>query len=207
MSERTLHPAPTVLADVAAAAAFLVPSAAPAAFVLRDEVAGDVAAREALLDAAFGPARFLKSSERIRAGRLPAEGLALSAEDAEGRLVGSVRLWNVSAGGRPALLLGPLVVDETIRGAGLGAALMRLALARAATLGHAAVLLVGDPEYYARFGFEAVLASGLTMPGPTERRRFLGREIVAGGLAGAAGRVVPTGRRGVSATVPVAAAA
>jgi len=177
----------------------------PAPFVLRDEVAGDVAAREALLDAAFGPARFLKSSERIRAGRLPAEGLALSAEDADGRLVGSVRLWNVSAGGRPALLLGPLVVDETIRGAGLGAALMRLALGRAAALGHGAVILVGDPQYYARFGFDGAATAALTMPGPTERRRFLACELVAGALDGAEGRVVPTGRR--TAARPVAAPA
>jgi predicted N-acetyltransferase YhbS len=163
--------------------------------VLRDERAADVPAREALLDAALGPARTLKSSERLRTGRLPAEGLALTAEDGQGRLVGTVRLWNVSAGGRPALLLGPLAVDETCRGAGVGAALMRLALARADAAGHAAVILVGDPEYYARFGFSGEATAGLVMPGPTERRRFLAREFVAGTLDGAAGRVTATGRR------------
>ena len=163
--------------------------------VLRDERAADVPAREALLDAALGPARTLKSSERLRSGRLPAEGLALIAEDGEGRLVGTVRLWNVAAGGRPALLLGPLAVDETCRGAGVGAALMRLALARAEAAGHAAVILVGDPEYYARFGFTAEATGGLVMPGPTERRRFLAREFGEGALAGAAGRVTATGQR------------
>jgi len=169
--------------------------AASVSFVLRDEAAADVAAREALLDAALGPARTLKPSERLRAGRLPAAGLALVAEDGDGRLVGTVRLWNVSAGGRPALLLGPLAVDESVRGAGLGAALMRLALARAEAAGHAAVILVGDPEYYARFGFSAEATAGLTMPGPTERRRFLARQFVPGALEGAAGRVTATGRR------------
>lgn len=163
--------------------------------VLRDERGADVPAREALLDAALGPARTLKSSERLRSGRLPAEGLALVAEDGEGRLVGTVRLWNVSAGGRSALLLGPLAVDETCRGAGVGAALMRLALARAEEAGHAAVILVGDPEYYARFGFAAEATTGLVMPGPTERRRFLAREFAAGALEGAEGRVTATGRR------------
>jgi predicted N-acetyltransferase YhbS len=168
-----------------------------APFVLRGERAADVAAREALLDAALGPARTLKSSERLRSGRLPEEGLALVAEDGQGRLVGTVRLWNVSAGGRPALLLGPLAVDESCRGAGVGAALMRLALARAEAAGHAAVILVGDPEYYARFGFSAEATAGLVMPGPTERRRFLARELAAGALDGAAGRVTATGRRTV----------
>ncbi len=166
-----------------------------APIVLRDERDADVAAREALLDAALGPARTLKSSERLRTGRLPAEGLALIAEDGDGRLVGTVRLWNVSAGGRPALLLGPLAVDETCRGAGVGAALMRLALARAEAAGHAAVILVGDPEYYARFGFSAETTTGLAMPGPTERRRFLAREFMPGALEGAVGRVTATGRR------------
>lgn len=194
----------TVFAD-AAVLPCRASAVASEALVLRDELAADVPAREALLDAAFGPARFFKSSERIRAGRLPAEGLALSAEAGDGRLAGSVRLWNVSAGGRPALLLGPLVVADDMRGAGLGAALMRLALARAAALGHGAVILVGDPEYYARFGFDGGITAGLTMPGPTERRRFLACELVAGALSGAAGRVVPTGRR--TAVVPLAAAA
>jgi predicted N-acetyltransferase YhbS len=182
-------------ARLPAGRAVVADASARAPIVLRDERAADVPAREALLDAALGPARTLKSSERLRSGRLPAEGLALVAEDGEGRLVGTVWLWNVSAGGRPALLLGPLAVDETCRGAGVGAALVRLALSRAEDAGHAAVILVGDPEYYARFGFTADATAGLVMPGPTERRRFLARAFVAGALDGAAGRVTATGRR------------
>lgn len=174
--------------------------------VIRDEVAADTGAREALLDRVFGPARFLKSSERIRKGRLPAEGLALTAED-DGRLIGTVRLWPVSAGGRPALLLGPIAVDPALQGAGLGSRLMRHALGIARAAGHGAVLLVGDPEYYIRFGFSAVLTDGLTMPGPTERRRFLALELSEGALAGARGRVVPTGARAGSRTARPAAAA
>lgn len=151
----------------------------------------DVAAREALLDRVM-PERFLKPSERLRAGRLPAQGLALVARDG-GRLVGSVRLWNVAAGGRPALLLGPLAVDPDAQGKGVGGGLMQVALARAADAGHGGVILVGDPEYYERFGFTADPASGLVMPAPVERRRFLGIELASRALLGAAGRVVATG--------------
>lgn len=163
--------------------------------VLRDEIPADVAAREALLDRVFGPVRFLKASERIRDGRLAADGLSLTAEDADGVLVGTVRLWHISAGGRPALLLGPLAVDPDRQSAGTGAALMRLAIARAREAGHEAIILVGDPEYYDRFGFSAVRTAGLTMPGPTERRRFLALELVPGHLLGARGRIRPTGIR------------
>jgi predicted N-acetyltransferase YhbS len=163
-------------------------------FTIRLEQPQDRIAREALLDRALGAGRFLKSSQRLRDNRRPAAGLALSAVDTEDDLVGTVRLWNVSAGGRPALLLGPLAVDEDCRGAGIGSALMDESLARAARAGHGAVLLVGDPEYYQRFGFSAERTSRLMMPGPTERRRFLAREFEPGFLRGAWGRIVAAGR-------------
>ncbi|MFF8801757.1 MULTISPECIES: GNAT family N-acetyltransferase [unclassified Methylobacterium] len=160
---------------------------------IRDEIASDIAAREHLLDACFGPGRFLKTSQRLREGRLPARGLALTAVQ-EDRLVGTVRLWDVeTACGRPALLLGPLAVDPSLQGAGLGGALMRAAVARAAEGGHGAVLLVGDAPYYARFGFAPEKAAGLYMPGPFERERFLGLELRAGALEGAAGVLRATG--------------
>ena len=98
---------------------------------IREEKPADVAAREALLDAAYGAARFTKASERLREDRLPAQGLSLVAAE-HGRLVGTVRLWNVSAGpGRDALLLGPLAVHPLHRNRGIGTALMRRAIARA----------------------------------------------------------------------------
>jgi predicted N-acetyltransferase YhbS len=163
-------------------------------FTIRTEQPHDRIAREALLDRALGPARFLKSSQRLRAGCRPAPGLSLSAVNRAGDLVGTVRLWNVSAGGRPALLLGPLAVDGTCRSAGIGSALMRESLERADHAGHGAVLLVGDPGYYGRFGFSAEPTSWLVMPGPTERRRFLARELEAGYLRRAWGRVIAAGR-------------
>ncbi|QCK84733.1 N-acetyltransferase [Phreatobacter aquaticus] len=169
----------------------------PAAIVVADEQARHVSARDALLDQAFGPDRSAKTSERLREDRLPAEGLALVALSAE-RLVGTVRLWNVTLGaGRPALLLGPIAVDGQIRSAGIGAVLMREALARAADLGHRAVILVGDEAYYRRFGFSAQGMDRLWMPGPLDRARFLGLELAPGALAGAHGLVGATGRAAV----------
>ncbi len=74
--------------------------------MIRQERRSDVAARESLLDAALGPGRFAKTSERLREGRKPAPGLALVARRA-GRLVGTARLWPVVTGtGHAGLLLG-----------------------------------------------------------------------------------------------------
>src|ERR1700759_3319542 len=142
-----------------------------ARFGNRAERTSDVVAREALLDACFGENRHLRTCQRLRDGRAPAEGLAFSAVS-RGMLVGTVRLWHVSAGGTPALVLGPLAVGSALRKLGVGAALMDHALAAARARGHRAVLLLGDAGYYSRFGFMAEKAGELALPGAFERERL-----------------------------------
>jgi predicted N-acetyltransferase YhbS len=168
----------------------LTPNAAP--FAIRSERASDIVAREALLDASFGEDRHLRTCQRLRDGRAPAQGLALSAVR-QGRLVGTLRLWHVSAGGVPALVLGPLAVETTCRKLGVGAALINHALAAARAGGHGAVILLGDAPYYARFGFSAQKAGRLSLPGRFDRDRLLGLELREGALDGAVGMIVPTG--------------
>jgi predicted N-acetyltransferase YhbS len=162
---------------------------------IRKELVKDIDAREGLLDLAFGETRFAKASERLREGRLPADGLSFVATE-RGRLVGSVRLWHVTAGpGLPALLLGPLAVHPDLRCRGIGAALLRHAIEAVRKLGHRAILLVGDAPYYSRFGFSAEKTGALWLPGPYEKNRLLGRELVCGALDGARGLISPTGTR------------
>src|SRR5277367_5934361 len=90
-----------------------------ASFAIRAEKVSDIVAREALLDACFGENRHLRTCQRLRDGRAP--DLALSAV-AQGKIVGTLRLWHVSAGGIPALVLGPLAVGSAFRNLGAGAA-------------------------------------------------------------------------------------
>jgi predicted N-acetyltransferase YhbS len=172
------------------------------------ETEAEVPAREALLDRAMGPGRKRKSSEKLRRGRKPSEGLSFVARDVEGRVVGTVRLWDVAVKrvisplvGEmrsvevPALLLGPLAVDPALKGSGIGSALMRHAIEEAARLGHKAILLVGDAPYYARFGFSYEKTAKLSMPGPYERHRFLALELEPGALDGACGVLRAAGRK------------
>jgi predicted N-acetyltransferase YhbS len=167
-------------------------NAEAAPFVIRAERASDVVAREALLDACFGVNRHMRTCQRLRDGRAPAEGLALSAVR-QGRLVGTLRLWHVSVGGVPALVLGPLAVDPSCQKLGVGAALMRQALAAAKARGHGAVILLGDAAYYARFGFSAHQTGEISLPGPFERERLLGLELRDGALDGVNGMIAATG--------------
>jgi predicted N-acetyltransferase YhbS len=160
--------------------------------IIRTERACDLTAREALLDTCFGENRHGRTCQRLREGRVPAAGLAFSALRA-GDLVATVRLWHVNAGGRPALLLGPLAVDPSCRRMGLGAALVHHALAAAKSRGHAAVILLGDAPYYGRLGFSAEKTGQLALPGPFECHRLLGLELKQGALDRAAGMIIPTG--------------
>lgn len=179
-------------------------------YEIRAERSSDVAARESLLDVCFGASRHARTCQRLRDGRLPAEGLAFSVVH-QGRLVGTIRLWHVDAGGRAALMLGPLAVDPGVRDLGLGAALMNHAIAEASARGHGAILLLGDAPYYARFGFVPQKMADLALPGPFERDRLLGLELRAGALDGAVGLIVPTGKavhsKSVRAAAPAAYAA
>ncbi|MGD9913115.1 MAG: GNAT family N-acetyltransferase [Rhizobiaceae bacterium] len=166
------------------------------------EVASDVPQRDALLDRAMGPNWRKKSSEKLRRGRKPSQGLALVARDEAGNVVGTVRLWDVAAGegghagaGTAALLLGPLAVDPAVKSAGIGSALMRVAIEEAKRFGHKVILLVGDAPYYGRFGFSAEKTGRLAMPGPYERHRFLALELEEGAIDNAAGVLKATGRR------------
>jgi predicted N-acetyltransferase YhbS len=156
------------------------------------EVSSDSTAIEGLLDQAFGSKRRLKTAERLREGRRPADGLNLVALDGS-RLVGTARQWHVMAGDRPALMLGPVAVAEDWRNRGIGTALVETSLERALMAGHRAVILVGDAPYYGRFDFRRELTLGLSMPGPVEADRFLGLELVPGALNGACGLIEASG--------------
>jgi predicted N-acetyltransferase YhbS len=158
---------------------------------LHEERPEHAPAVERLLDRSFGEARWHKTCQRLRDGRDPMRSLSLVALDGD-ELVGTVRLWPVTLGlGRRGLMLGPLAVDDARRSEGLGSKLMNAALKKAEESGEPSVFLVGDPDYYRRFGFRQDTTTGLHLPGPVERRRFLGREFRAGALTKAKGLIQP----------------
>jgi len=165
---------------------------------IASESPADSWARERLLDEAFGAARSGKTAERLREGRLPAQGFSIAAWDA-GELIGTLRMWHVLACEVPALLLGPLAVAKAYRSRGLGRRLMAAALLRAASAGHKAVLLVGDAAYYEPFGFSRRHTLRLVLPGPVDEARFLGLELKCGALKAARGFVIAAGARDLPA--------
>jgi len=151
--------------------------------------AADRADIDLLLDAAFEPGRHARTAYRLREGAEPYRGLSLVARE-RGRLVGSIQYWPCELWDgqkdHPITLLGPVAVAPDLQGAGLGKRLMRASLEVADACGHDAIVLIGDPDYYGRFGFTAAATAGWQLPGPVERHRLLAR-IAAGVSLPAAG--------------------
>jgi len=133
---------------------------------------------EALLDAAFGADRRTRTAYRLResADWLPA--LSFAAWQGE-RLIGSLQSWPValcSAGGADRLVMvGPVAVAPDVQGTGIGRALMDALIAAAAQEGADALMMIGDPDYYSRWGFSAEASAGWRIDGPYEQHRLLAR--------------------------------
>jgi predicted N-acetyltransferase YhbS len=157
-------------------------------FSIRPEAPADRPASDALVEAAFGPGRLAKTAERLREGQNDGPVIALVVED-QGRVAGVVRLWSVSIGETRALFLGPIAVDPTLRGSGLGRALVRAACERAAADDWPLVVLIGDPPWFGPLGFAASGLEQVTLPGPVDRRRLLARALIDGALEGLAGEI------------------
>jgi len=152
---------------------------------LADEQKCHEDAVDALVDASFGPTRFQKTVYKCRELTAPIADLGLVMIDParNDRVVATLRFWPVLLpNGRVSPLLGPLAVDETLRGCGLGRKLMWNGIRRAQIRGYQNIILVGDPEYYHQFGFGHDVVHGLSLPGWVEQRRFLGLEFKAGSL-------------------------
>jgi predicted N-acetyltransferase YhbS len=158
-------------------------------FTVTTERPEDRAAIDQLLDRAFGADRGNKISYAYRKGVPEIADLKFVARaNGDGAILGTLRFWPVRIGTHGALLLGPLAVEPALKGKGIGAALMFQGLDAAAWARHARVVLVGERDYYARFGFAPATPMGLVMPGESPDR-LLARELVKGAFKGVAGAI------------------
>ncbi|MFM9899367.1 GNAT family N-acetyltransferase [Sphingorhabdus sp.] len=128
-------------------------------------------ALNALLDDAFGTDRHMRTAYLLRKGMTAIDHLSCAILDS-GVLVASIQCWPVRVDTTALILVGPVAVATRLQNSGLGKQLMQLML-NAATPQDPPMVMIGDPEYYGRFGFEAEGTSGWTLPGPWDPRRLL----------------------------------
>ena len=128
-------------------------------------------ALNALLDDAFGADRHMRTAYLLRKGMTPVDHLSFGILE-DSALVASIQCWPVRVDNADLILVGPVAVASHRQNEGLGTQLMQ-GMLNAVTPQDAPMVMIGDPEYYSRFGFEADGTSGWTLPGPWEPRRLL----------------------------------
>jgi predicted N-acetyltransferase YhbS len=145
----------------------------------------DPAMVEAVLDRAFGPDRHARTAYRIRAGMPPLDALSFAALDEDELLVGTIQCWPIGLATPegtqvPLVMVGPVAVVPERQGEGFGIGLMSAMIEADARLAEASggslpQVLIGDPEYYGRWGFTDAATNGWRCPGPYEQHRLLAR--------------------------------
>jgi putative acetyltransferase len=162
---------------------------------VRQERKGDRAAIGRIVTAAFGRKNEARLVEALRASDAWVPELSLVAEE-DRSAVGYVALTRASirtVGGDVGLLaLAPLAVSPEFQRRGIGGALVNASLQIAAARGERAVVLIGHPSYYPRFGFVPAAPLGLTstFAQGEHAESFFARELKGGALTGVEGAVL-----------------
>jgi putative acetyltransferase len=157
--------------------------------LIRPEREADAAAVHAVNASAFETP---VEAHLVDALRRQAEPIvSLVAED-RGAIVGHIMFSPVTLTGHPALRLmglAPMAVVPTHQRQGIGSGLVSAGLEQCRQLGFAAVVVLGHPAYYPRFGFSPSTRFGIGCEYDVEEDVFMVMELHAGALRGTSGTI------------------
>ena len=157
--------------------------------LIRAERDTDHAAVHALNAAAFPTSA---EADLVDALRREARPLVSLVAECDGTVVGHILFSPVSLENRPDLGimgLAPMAVVPDHQRSGIGSALVRAGLAECRRLGFSAVVVLGHPEYYPRFGFSPSVRYGIRSEYDVPDEVFMALELVPGALREASGTV------------------
>jgi putative acetyltransferase len=157
---------------------------------IRPEDPSDVAAVRAVNEAAFDSPLEADIIEKVRAASGPL--LSLVAE-VKGEIVGHILFTPVTLRENHSVQLmglGPMAVVPARQNQGIGSELVREGLAQCKHLGCSAVVVLGHPNYYSRFGFAPASGYGITSEYDVPDEVFMLYEIQPGSLQGVSGQVI-----------------
>jgi putative acetyltransferase len=156
---------------------------------VRPETEADRAAVRAVNEAAF---ETLAEADLVEALRGSGVSLVSLVAEADGEIIGHILLSAVSLNDHANLNLmglGPMAVVPDQQRKGVGSALVRQGLMCCRGFGARAVVVVGHPEYYPRFGFVPASRYALRCEYDVPEDVFMVAELEAGALSGASGVV------------------
>jgi predicted N-acetyltransferase YhbS len=165
--------------------------------IIRREKPEEFSRIYALVKTAFQTAKVADGKEQdfvsqLRAGGSYIPELALVAEE-DGSLIGHIMLTRIyiADNGKKfeSLLLAPVSVALEYRNQGVGSDMIKEGFKLAKEMGYTSVLLVGDPAYYHRFGFQTSVNFGIRNANNFPDQYVLACELVPGALSGISGTV------------------
>lgn len=168
-----------------------------AGILVRPEREGDRRAAEELTREAFWNLYVPGCSEHYLLHLLRDSGAFIGALDwvaeKDGRVVGSIvyshaQILGDDGQAHAAITFGPVAVLPALKGQGIGSLLIRRTLEEARKLGHQAVLIYGDPAYYARFGFQGAERFDIRTHDDFFADALQALELAPGALSGCSGR-------------------
>lgn len=151
---------------------------------IRTEAIADIDAIRRVNEAAFGQLAEGRLVDALREQATPF--LSLVAEDG-GAIVGHICFTPVTAGNTTILGLAPLAVLPERQNEGIGTKLVEAGLEACRRAGFGAVVVLGHPRYYARFGFEPAATKGLRSEYDVPHEAFMLLELIPGAAAGLEG--------------------
>lgn len=157
--------------------------------LIRAEKAGDRDAVYAVNVSAFETPSEAKLVDTLREQAQPV--VSLVAED-NGEVIGHIMFSPVSLSGYPNLKvmgLAPMAVAPRQQRRGIGSALVRAGLDQCRQLGFAAVVVLGHPKYYPRFGFSTASQFGIDCEYGVPDEVFMALELEPDALSAKTGRV------------------
>lgn len=161
----------------------------PAGLQIRPERPADFASVHRVNEAAFGTST---EANLVDALRQQADPIISLVADADGSIVGHLLLSPVTVSGHPELKimgLAPMAVLPAEQRQGIGSALVRAGLERCSELGYGAVVVLGHPAYYPRFGFVPASRFHIGCEYHVPDEVFMAIEIEPGALHGRSGTV------------------
>lgn len=156
---------------------------------IRTEQPNDSAAVRQVNESAFETAAEADLVERLHEEAYPLISLVADVQD---EIVGHIMFSPVLLSGHPELKLmglAPMAVLPALQNRGIGSALVQAGLEACEQLGVGAVVVLGHPDYYPRFGFVPGSHFGIDCEYDVPSDVFMVRELQTGYLRGLTGTI------------------